>query len=226
MDPSRRAEVARLLGEIRAEARLTGHLTGRPELSPRVLDALAKVPRHLFVPREQVAFAWRNGPLPIGHGQTISQPFIVALMTDLLEPEEEQVVLEVGTGSGYQAAVLAHLVREVYTVEIVPELARSAAHRLAELGYHNVHVRHGDGSRGWPEHAPYDGILVAAAAPRIPPALVEQLKVGGRMVLPIGRPWSRQVLTLVRKGQDGSLDVREVLDVAFVPLTGEGGRRP
>ena len=194
---------------------------GRP-LDPRVLDAMRQVPRHELVPEEARAGAYENRPLPIGHGQTISQPFIVALMTDLLRPQRDDVVLEVGTGSGYQAAVLAHLVDRVYTIEIVEPLARRAAADLQALGYANVTVRAGDGYAGWPEAAPFDGILVTAGAPRIPPALVDQLKPGGRMVIPVGADPRNAELTLVQKDRDGKVSVRSVLPVSFVPLTGAG----
>jgi protein-L-isoaspartate(D-aspartate) O-methyltransferase len=184
------------------------------------MAALGRVPRHRFV-EAAPATAYANRPLPIGHGQTISQPFIVALMTDLIEPRPDQVVLEIGTGSGYQAAVLAELVARVYTIEIVPELARSAAARLAELGYDGVEVRAGDGWHGWPEHGPYDAIVVTAAGPDIPPALVEQLKPGGRMVLPLRGAGGAEQLTVVTKRVDGGIDSRDVLPVMFVPLTGD-----
>jgi protein-L-isoaspartate(D-aspartate) O-methyltransferase len=212
---SRRAQMVR---EIEADGRETAHYTGRHAFSPRVMAAFAEVPRHEFVPAGDRDYAYFNEPLPIGHGQTISQPFIVALMTDLLDPEPGHVVLEVGTGSGYQAAILARLVRRVYSIEAVPALAASASERLARLGIDNVAVRAGDGAAGWPEHAPFDGILVTAAAPEIPPALVDQLKVGGRMVIPVDSGlW--QDLRLVTRKQDGGIDSRTVLPVAFVPLT-------
>jgi protein-L-isoaspartate(D-aspartate) O-methyltransferase len=159
--------------------------------------------------------------LGIGHGQTISQPYIVALMTDLLKPQTGDVVLEVGTGSGYQAAVLSLLVKQVYSIEIVETLAREATARLRRLGYENIEVRGGDGYRGWREHAPFDSIIVTAAAPAIPPPLLEQLKAGGRMVIPVGAPYCRQVLTVVDKDDRGEVTVKELLPVAFVPLTGE-----
>ncbi len=161
-----------------------------------------------------------NRPLPIGHGQTISQPYIVALMTELLAPKAGDVVLEVGTGSGYQAAVLAELGARVYTIEIVPPLANSAALRLEQLGYSNVEVRLGDGYYGWPEHAPFDGIIVTAAANAIPPPLIEQLKPGGRMLIPVGAPFSAQELIVLVKDTKGKVSTRSVLPVAFVPLTG------
>ena len=184
-----------------------------------VLRAISKVPRHLFVPEEVRSQAYQNIPLSIGHGQTISQPYIVALMTDLLDAEPEHVVLEVGTGSGYQAALLSGLVRRVYTVEIVEPLAALASERLEALGYANVTVRHGDGYAGWPEHAPFDRIIVTAGANHIPRPLIDQLKTGGRMVIPVGKSPNRLNLTLVEKLKSGRLRTRKILPVAFVPLT-------
>ena len=212
--------VERMLRDIEREARLTRHLIGRDDLSPRVMAAMRRVPRHAFVGAGMRAFAYDNGPLPIGHGQTISQPYIVALMTDLIEPQPEDEVLEVGTGSGYQAAILAELVRTVYSVEIIEALASAAGERLAAQGYRNVLTRVGDGYQGWPEHGPYDGILVTAAAPHVPPPLVEQLKPGARLVIPVGDPYRSQELIVVERHADGSVSRRSVLPVAFVPLTG------
>ena len=185
-----------------------------------VLDAMRSVPREAFVEPGFEEFAYEDGPLPIGQGQTISQPYIVALMTELLEPKSGDVVLEVGTGSGYQAAVLAKLVARVYTIEIVPELAKSATLRLEQLGYRNVEVRLGDGYYGWREHGPYDGIIVTAAANAIPPPLIEQLRPGGRMLIPVGAPFSAQELIVLTKEANGKVSTRSVLPVAFVPLTG------
>lgn len=213
----------RLLQEIRAEAWDTRDYTGRAAFDPRVMEALQRVPRHEFIEPGSLHLAYANHPLPIGHGQTISQPYIVALMTDLIRPEAEDVVLEIGTGSGYQAAVLAGLAKRIYSVEIVPELAREAGARLRRLGYDNVEVRSGNGRLGWPQHAPYDAILVTAAASRIPPALVAQLKPGARLVIPVGYPHDAQQLTVVEKREDGGVDARPVLPVAFVPLTGSDG---
>lgn len=210
-----------LMAEIANDLRSTRGYTGRAELHPRVSEAMATVNRHDFVPSYGPEAAYANRPLPIGHGQTISQPFIVALMTDLLDPQEDHVVLEIGTGSGYQAAVLSTIVKHVYSIEIIPELAASATELLNELGYHNVSVRTGDGYFGWPEAGPYDGIVVTAVGPDIPPKLVEQLKIGGRMVLPVGTQYSAQDLTVVTKQADGSITTEEVLPVAFVPLTGD-----
>ncbi len=210
----------RLLDEIRDEVRDTRELTGRPVLDPRVLEALRGVPRHMFVPDDLQASAYVNHPLPIGHGQTISQPYIVALMSDLIQPRAGDVVLEVGTGSGYQAAILARLVKQVYSLEIIEELAAQARVRLQRLGCDNVEVRAGNGRFGWPEHAPYDSIMVTAAAPRIPPALIEQLKPGGILVMPVGSRYLGQELLVLEKDALGGLDERRVLPVAFVPLTG------
>ena len=192
--------------------------TGLAAMSPRVRAALGRVERHRLVPPAQAGAAYRNHPLPIGLGQTISQPYIVALSTDLLEPQPDHVVLEIGTGSGYQAAVLAEIVRRVHSVELLPELGRAAAAKLAELGYANVEVRIGDGYAGWPGHAPFDGIVVTAAAPRVPPALVAQLKPGGRMVIPVGEDGAMQHLLLLTKLADGTVAERRVLPVRFVPL--------
>ncbi len=185
---------------------------------PRVLDALRRVPRHLFVPEELRGEAYRDYPVPIGHGQTISQPYIVAFMTDALDLEPQHRVLEIGTGSGYQAAVLAELARVVYTIEIVEPLAVRARKTLASLGYQNVFVRTGNGYFGWPEHAPYDRIIVTAAPEEIPPALIQQLKVGGLMAVPVGAGF--QELRVVRRTPEG-LDVIRTLPVRFVPMTGK-----
>lgn len=209
-----------LLAEIRQDVWETQQHTGRPALDPRVMDALRQVPRDAFVAPELRHSAYANHPLPIGHGQTISQPYIVALMTDLIQPRAEDVVLEIGTGSGYQAAILSRLVKQVYTVEIVAELAQEARTRLQRLGYDNVEVRTGNGRQGWPQHAPYDAILVAAAAGHIPAALVAQLKPGATLVIPVGGPFAGQDLLLVRKDEHGRIAERRLLPVAFVPLTG------
>lgn len=184
----------------------------------RVLEAMSRVPRHEFVPAEMRTFAYTDRPLPIGLEQTISQPYVVALMTELLEAEPGDRILEVGTGSGYQAAVAAELVAEVYSIEIKPELARSAAATLERLGVDNVVVMAGDGYLGWPEHAPFDGILVTAGADHVPPPLVEQLRPGAKMIIPVGDVSTYQVLQVVRKRADGGTDVEEVIPVRFVPL--------
>jgi len=191
----------------------------REQPDPRILRALGQVPRHLFVPGSQRSSAYQDRPLPIGEDQTISQPSLVALMTHLLRPKANDVMLEVGTGSGYQAALLSGLVRRVYTIEIVRPLARQAARRLADLGYANVTVRHGDGYAGWPEHAPYDGIIVTAGAPHVPRPLLDQLKPGGRMVIPVGPADSVQRLKLIRKDSRGRAREAVIVPVRFVPLT-------
>ncbi len=198
----------------------TAPSTGVEVIDAAVMDALERVPRHEFVRPEDSQFAYENHPLRIGYGQTISQPYIVALMTHLLAPAPRHRVLEVGTGSGYQAAVLADLVDRVHTIEIVPELARQATERLPRLGYDNVEVRLGDGYHGWPENAPFNAIIVTAAASHVPPPLVDQLARGGALVIPVGEPFSVQMLLLVQKGEDGAVSVRQILPVQFVPLTG------
>lgn len=210
-------EIARMTRDTRLE-------TGRAALAERTMAAMAKVPRHLFVPSGSERDAYSNRPLSIGLGQTISQPFIVALMTDLMELKPDDRVLEVGTGSGYQAAVLAELAGTVYTIEIVEPLGREAAARFKALGYRNIISRTGDGHRGWAEHAPFDAIMVTAAARELPVALMAQLKPGGRLVIPIGMPSGVQTLYLYNKRADGSWTRRAVLAVRFVPLTGESGR--
>jgi protein-L-isoaspartate(D-aspartate) O-methyltransferase len=207
-----------MLDDIDAEVHYTQHLIGKNALDPRVMDAMARVPREAFVPPEMKAMAFRNGPLPIGHGQTISQPYIVALMTDMLALEPGDRVLEIGTGSGYQTAVLSQLCRRVYTVEVVEPLSAAAVALLEKLGYSNIEARTGNGFEGWPEHAPYDAIIVTAAASRIPPALIEQLGPGGRMAIPVGLPFSHQELMLVNKDAGGRIHTRPMLAVAFVPL--------
>ncbi len=215
------AELARLLKEIAAEARETVPYTGIAEFGPRVMRALAEVPRHEFVPADEQVSAYLDVPLPIGHGQTISQPYIVALMTDLLELKPGDTVLEVGSGSGYQAAVLSRVARQVHTIEIVPELARACRARLARLGFDNVTVHGGDGGAGLAGKAPFDAILVTAAARRVPRALVEQLKPGGRMAIPLGEPGETQELELLLKDAQGKTELRAVLPVRFVPLIGQ-----
>jgi len=208
-----------MLRDIEREVAYTRHEIGRDAFAPRVMAAMAAVPREQFVPESGRHLAFANGPLAIGHGQTISQPYIVALMTDLLAPRPQDNILEIGTGSGYQAAVLAQLARQVYSVEIIAALATAAGQRLTRLGYDNISVRHADGFHGWPEHAPFDGIVVTAAAPQVPPPLVEQLKPGARLVIPVGMPGGVQELKVVEKHADGSITSRNILLVAFVPLT-------
>ncbi len=194
---------------------------GAGSIRDSVMAVMDRVPRQEFVPGRVRALAYLNRPLPIGHGQTISQPYIVALMTDLLAVGADDRVLEVGTGSGYQAAVLGELVRQVYTLEIIEPLGKQAAERLARLGYGNVESRVADGYYGWEEHAPFDGIMVTAAASHVPPPLVQQLKPGGRMVIPVGGRFVTQYLMLIEKDREGKVTTRQVLPVRFVPLTGE-----
>ena len=219
------AQRGRLVKEIAALTRETSAETGRAALSARVMTAMGKVPRHEFMPASQRAHAYANRPLPIGHGQTISQPYIVALMTDLLDVKPGDRVLEVGTGSGYQAAVLAEIAGAVYSIEIVEPLGREAAERLSRLGYRNVTTRVGDGFRGWAEQAPFDSIMVTAAPREVPPPLIEQLKPGGRLVVPVGDQAAGQSLLLIEKQPDGTVTRRNVLAVRFVPLTGEAGKQ-
>jgi len=210
-----------MLAEIVAEAALTAGHTGRAAFGERVLHAIGAMPRHEFVPVELQPHAYLNRPLPIGYEKTVSQPYIVALMTDLLDLEPGDVVLEVGTGAGYQAAILAALAKRVYSVEIIEELASGAERRLKRLGCGNVEIKVGNGYYGWPEHAPYDKIMVTAAADLIPPPLLGQLKPGGRMVIPTGIP-DKQALILVEKSAAGSLSTREILPVRFSELEDPG----
>lgn len=188
---------------------------------PGMLRAMRSTPRHLFVPSHDRNMAYDDRPLPIGYGATISQPYIVALMTELLAPAKTHRVLEIGTGSGYQAAILGQLAAEVYTVEISPELARSAAQTLRELGYTNITVRHGDGYQGWLEQAPFDGIMVTAAPLELPEALIAQLSRGGRLVAPIGPIWDQELM-LIEKRADGTIERRPVCAVSFVPMKPAG----
>lgn len=205
---------------IAALAELTSMETGREIFDERVMTAMSSVPRHRFVQGFTAQMAYANRPLPIGHGQTISQPYIVALMSDLLDTDPGDVVLEIGTGSGYQAAILSRLVDKVFTIEIIEELGQEAGERLQALGYGNVEGRVGDGYYGWPEQAPFDAIIVTAAASHIPPPLIGQLKPGGRMVIPVGDRFQTQYLTLIEKGEDGVISLSILLPVAFVPLIG------
>jgi protein-L-isoaspartate(D-aspartate) O-methyltransferase len=211
-----------MLQDIETEARYTRELIGREAFAPRVMQAMAEVPREKFVPPNMQGAAFENGPLPIGHGQTISQPYIVALMTDLLEPAADHRILEIGTGCGYQTAILSRLCARVYTVEVVRELGAAAAARLQLLGYRNIEFLVGNGYAGWPDHAPYDGIIVTAAASHVPPALVEQLEHGGRLVIPVGEPYGYQNLMLLEKDEQGEVSSRTILGVAFVPLVEAG----
>ena len=213
-----------MLREIDQDALYASSTLARNHIDTRVMDVMAKVPRHEFVPAYLRDSAYLNVPLPIGHGQTISQPFIVALMTDLLETKKDDVVLEIGTGSGYQAAVLSGLVKKVYTVEVIKELGESARERLSRLGYKNVEVRIADGYFGWEERSPFDSIIVTAAAGHVPPPLIRQLKPGGRIVIPIGGTYQVQMLMVVAKDASGTLKTRQVLPVRFVPLTGKAGQ--
>ncbi len=210
----------RMVAEIVDDVVETASQLGRDQLNPRVLDALRNVKRHEFVPLENRKRAYKNRPLPIGHGQTISQPYMVAIMTDLLDLDPGDKVLEVGTGSGYQAAILGELIDRVYTIEIIPPLAKEAGERLKHLHYDNIETRVGDGYYGWKEQAPFDAIVVTAAASHIPPPLIRQLKPGGRMVVPVGSRFMTQELLLVEKNAAGDVTTRQLLPVIFVPLTG------
>jgi len=206
--------------EVVAETVFLTQRLGRAALDARVIDVMAKIPREEFVPVELRPYAYLNRPLPVGCGKTISQPFIIALMTDLLEPQAGDVVLEVGTGVGYQATILAELVQQVYSVELIDELAQHAKRRLMRLGYRNIEVRTGNGYYGWPEHAPFDKIIVTAAPDLIPPPLLAQLKPGGRMVIPAGIP-DEQQLMLVEKAENGTLATSNILPVRFSELEGD-----
>ena len=208
-------------GEVKSrEAMVRNQLVAGGIRNPEVLQAMMEVPRHEFVPASLRSYAYADGPLPIGHGQTISQPFIVAFMTQALELTKQQSVLEVGTGSGYQAAILGKLAKEVYSIEIVPPLAESATGVLSRLGFENVHVRLGDGYLGWPERAPFDAIIVTCAPDHVPDPLISQLKEGGRLVIPVGEAGGIQQLVLLRK-RNGQVSKEKMLDVRFVPMTGE-----
>ena len=208
-----------MMKEIAADAKRVTKYVEKGTLDEKVMHAMETTPRHLFVPADARPFAYENRPLPIGYGQTISQPYIVALMTDLLRPEPEHKVLEIGTGSGYQAAVLAQLVKEVFSIEIIKELGQSSTGVLKDLGYNNVTTRIADGYDGWPEHAPFDSIIVTAAISHIPPPLVQQLKNGGTMVIPVGTGFQTQQLTLVKKDMSGEITTQQIIPVIFVPFT-------
>ena len=218
-DPYRDARMT-MVKEIEDDVRRTSFALDTESLDPRVMDAMASVPRHRLIPDDVRDSAYENRPLPIGHGQTISQPYIVAVMTDLLKTTPSSRVLEVGTGSGYQAAILAELVKQVYSIEIIEPLGLLARDNLAALGYRNVEVRIGDGYFGWKEQAPFDAIVVTAAASHIPPPLIEQLRNGGRMIIPVGSRFMVQQLVLVEKDDAGQVTTRQILPVRFVPLTG------
>ena len=221
--PRSHTQMEDMIAEIQADAGRTASYTGVQRIGAAVVDAIRATPRERFVPARNRPAAYANHPLPIGHGQTISQPFIVALMTELLQVQPTHRVLEIGTGSGYQAAVLAELAAAVYTVEIVPELADSARDRLAALGYENVRVRAGDGWQGWAEHAPFDSVMVTAVGETIPPALIDQLGEDGLLVMPVGPNDGHQELVVYSK-RDGQ--VRQTLPVRFVPLTGGPDTNP
>lgn len=209
-----------MLDAIESEVMFTSNHIGKSKLEPKVMAAMSNTPREKFIPAPYVNYAYDNRSLPIGYDQTISQPYIVALMTDLLQLEADDVVLEIGTGSGYQAAVLSQLCKQVYTVEYVSELAEMAKTRLDKLGYHNIEVRTGNGYDGCAEYSPYDAVIVTAAAPQIPEPLIEQLTPGGRMVIPVGRPYTYQKLVLVEKDDAGKIKKKDVLGVLFVPFVG------
>jgi protein-L-isoaspartate(D-aspartate) O-methyltransferase len=214
------SDLQRMLKDIDMEVILTRHLIGKEALDDRVMAAIKQVPRPEFLPADYRFLAYDNGPAPIGSGQTISQPYIVALMSDLLNTKPTDTILEIGTGSGYQAAVLSNLVKQVYSLEIIEMLSMKARRRLKKLGYHNVRVRTGDGHFGWSEHAPFDGIIVTAAAADIPQPLIDQLRAGARLVIPVGLPFHYQELMVIEKKADGNIESRKVLGVSFVPLTG------
>lgn len=211
-------QLKQLLQEIETEAKFTASYTGRQRFSEQVMKALAEVPREKFVDSNYQSHAYDNGPLPIGFGQTISQPYIVALMTDLLDLSSQSKVLEIGTGSGYQTAVLAKLANKVYTIERIKELSAMASQRFKDLGYTNIESRCANGYTGWLEQAPFDAIIVTAAATHVPPSLIEQLKHNGRMVIPIGLPYQHQELMLIAKDITGETRTKALLGVAFVPL--------
>lgn len=210
-----------MLRDIETEVQLTRRLIGKDALDEKVISAIKQVPRHRFIPDELRCCAYDNGPLPIGSGQTISQPYIVALMSDLLQTRDTDIILEIGTGSGYQSAVLSRLVQQVYSVEIIEELATSARDRLMQMNYTNVAIRTGDGYSGWAEHAPFDGIIVTAAAPHVPKPLINQLREGARLIIPVGSPYDCQILMVIEKKANCEIEIREIIDVRFVPLTRE-----
>jgi protein-L-isoaspartate(D-aspartate) O-methyltransferase len=216
-------DMRHMIADIEREVEYTSRLIGKRALDPRVMKAMEEVPREAFVPASVMQLAFEDGPLPIGYGQTISQPYIVALMSDLLQTQDDHVVLEIGTGSGYQTAILSRLVRQVYSIEVVSELGEASARRLKDLGYTNVECRISNGYAGWPEHAPYNGIIVTAAATHIPQQLVDQLVTGGRLVIPVGEPYAAQELVEVTRGEGDHIKVREILGVAFVPMREEVG---
>ncbi|WP_455204256.1 protein-L-isoaspartate(D-aspartate) O-methyltransferase [Kaarinaea lacus] len=209
-----------MIAAIKDDAEMTSLYIGKDKFDQNVLTAMQNVPRHEFVPNDQQIYAYENRPLPIGYGQTISQPYIVALMTDMLEINSNDKVLEIGTGSGYQAAILNQLSKQVFTIEIVDALAKRAKDTFQRLQLDKITVRAGDGYYGWPEHAPFDAIIVTAAASHIPPPLIAQLKSGGRMIIPVGSRFFVQHLVLINKDEQGKVTTRQILPVRFVPLTG------
>ena len=211
----------KLIEIIKQEVKNTSEYLGKDKLDKRVIDAINSVPRHKFVPFYSRLYAYKNRPLAIGHGQTISQPYIVAIMTDFLNLKPSDRVLEIGTGSGYQAAIAAQIVKEVYSIEVIEPLGLEARKRLTQLGYNNIKTRIADGYYGWKEHAPYDAIIVTAAAGHIPPPLLKQLKPGGTMIIPVGDFMFVQKLILIQKDQKGDLTTRQIMSVRFVPLTGK-----
>jgi protein-L-isoaspartate(D-aspartate) O-methyltransferase len=213
--------IKRMIADIESEVKFTRNMIGKNALDKRVMKAMARVPRDAFVPIDLKHSAFINGPLPIGHGQTISQPYIVALMTDMLAIEPEHTILEIGTGSGYQTAILSQLCKQVYSVECIAALSERAATHFRKLKYNNIEMIVGNGYKGWPEHAPYDGIIVTAAASRIPEDLIEQLKPGGNLVIPVSAGFMIQELMLVKKDEQGEIDVNGVIGVSFVPLVDE-----
>jgi len=210
-----------MIADIERNVYQTRQFIGKDQLSAKVMAAMRDVPRDKFVPPDLKALAYADGPLMIGHGQTISQPYIVALMTDLLDLPQDAKVLEIGTGSGYQTAVLSLLAKKVYSVEVITALADAAEERLQDLNYTNIEIRTGNGYEGWPEHTPYDAIMVTAAAAYIPSALIEQLKPGGKMVIPIGLPYEHQELVLINKDEQDKIEAKTILGVSFVPLVQE-----
>lgn len=207
-----------MINDIETEARLTRNFIGREQFSDQVIDAMRQVPREAFVPPKFRQNAFYNGPLPIGYGQTISQPYIVALMTDLLQLQPEHIILEIGTGSGYQSAILSLLCHKVFTIEVIPELGGMVKQRFKKMGYDNIITKIGNGYRGWSEHAPYDGIIVTAAAETISHELKDQLKNGGKLVIPVGSAYGPQQLLLIEKDENGRTHEQVILDVSFVPL--------
>ena len=210
----------KLIKIIKQEVKYDSSYLGKKSLNKAVLDAMNTVPRHKFVPFYNRLNAYANRPLPIGHGQTISQPYIVAIMTDLLDLKPSYKILEIGTGSGYQAAIAAQIVKEVYTIEVIEPLGIKAKNLFQQLGYKNIKTRVADGYYGWEEHGPYDAIIVTAAAGHIPPSLLKQLKPGGKMIIPVGSIIFVQQLILIKKDQKGNLTTRQIMPVRFVPLTG------